>query len=471
MPGDATPIGAVLAGKYEIRRLLGQGGMGAVYEGSHVEIGKRVAIKLLDRALSANEEVEARFRQEARVASRVESEHVVQVFDVGDDATWGLYMVMEVLVGEDLAARIEREPVVAVPTALEIGKQAARGLAKAHAAGVVHRDLKPGNIFLATRDDGGLVVKLVDFGISKIVEEAARPGLTKHGSAVGTPQYMSPEQAQGLAVDGRSDLWSLGAVLYEILSGRCAYELLENYEQTIFSIVLRKPRPLSEIAPWVPPAVCALVERAMTHDLDGRVPDAATFARMCEEAQSALATEVSRPAIELVKRVPPRSAAPEPSSRVLSAEEPRVAPATIAAVAVRTGPAAATSSDLDVAHEVAAFAAPRVGRRFGAVLLVLAVLVVAGIGSKQWLRTPTDDPGKGERPALLAAPHAAEAGRLDRATPPSAAPSVGAPAPRIVPRAVAHGSSKARPVSSAKPAASVASPSDGEDDESVVDAE
>jgi len=289
-------IGAVLAGKYEVKRLIGKGGMGSVYEGLHVEIGKRVAIKLLETEHSRAEEIAARFRREGRAASRVESDHVVQVFDVGEDPVHGLYMVMEFLVGEDLAARLEREKLLDVPVALDIAWQAARGLAKAHAAGVIHRDLKPGNIFLAQRDDGSTVVKLVDFGISKLIVEAEGPrseeapksseprgAITRHGSAVGTPQYMSPEQAQGHPIDHRADVWALGAVLYEMLSGKQAYELLENYEQTIFAIVLRKPPPLAEVAPWVPASVIDIVQKALEHDLPQRIADCGVFARMLSE--------------------------------------------------------------------------------------------------------------------------------------------------------------------------------------------
>lgn len=279
-----SAIGATLAGKYEIRRLIGQGGMGAVYEGLHIEIGKRVAIKLLEAEHSRAEEIAERFRREGRAASRVESDHVVQVFDVGSDATHGLYMVMEFLEGEDLARRLEREKMIDLPMAIDIAWQAARGLAKAHAAGVIHRDLKPGNIFLVQRDDGSTAVKLVDFGISKLVAQEDQKGtITRHGSAVGTPQYMSPEQAQGFAIDHRTDVWALGCVLYEMLSGKQAYDLLENYEQTIFAIVLRKPPPLGDIAPWVPQPIIGIVNKALEHDVELRVPDCGTFARILAE--------------------------------------------------------------------------------------------------------------------------------------------------------------------------------------------
>jgi eukaryotic-like serine/threonine-protein kinase len=261
-----------------------------VYEGQHLDIGKRVAIKLLEAEHSKAEEIAARFRREGRAASRVESDHVVQVFDVGQDDTHGLYMVMEFLEGEDLARRLEREKVLDVALAIDIAWQAARGLAKAHAAGVIHRDLKPGNVFLSQKDDGSTAVKIVDFGISKLnlEEETLKGTITRHGSAVGTPQYMSPEQAQGFPIDLRTDVWALGCVLYEMLAGKQAYELLENYEQTIFAIVLRKPPALAEIAPWVPQPIAAIVAKAMEHDLELRIPDCGTFARLLAETSKSL---------------------------------------------------------------------------------------------------------------------------------------------------------------------------------------
>jgi serine/threonine-protein kinase len=224
-------VGTTIAGKYRLRSVLGVGGMGAVYEGEHLEIGKRVAIKVIDGRHAAYDEMAARFRREARAASAVESEHIVQVFDVGQDPAAGLYMVMELLSGEDLARRMERAGgSLPLEDVITIGVQAARALAKAHAAGVVHRDLKPANLFLVAREDGSLHVKILDFGISKLLRDEpesapqAAKALTREGAVIGTPQYMSPEQAQGLPVDSRTDVWSLAALLYEAIAGVPAYE-------------------------------------------------------------------------------------------------------------------------------------------------------------------------------------------------------------------------------------------------------
>jgi serine/threonine-protein kinase len=278
-------IGTTIAGKYAVKSLLGVGGMGSVYEGRHVEIGKRVAIKIIDGPAAQSSEVAARFRREARSASAVESEHILHIFDVGEDPELGLYMVMEFLEGEDLGARLAREQRLDPAVAMSIATQVARGLAKAHGANVVHRDLKPGNIFLTAREDGSLHAKIVDFGISKLTQEdpvlsTAGAKLTRVGTAIGTPQYMSPEQAQGLPnVDHRTDVWSLGTVLYEMLAGRAPYDDLPTYEQTIIQIVTRTPPPLLSVAPWVDPRLAAVVDGTLKHNPNERTPDAATLVR------------------------------------------------------------------------------------------------------------------------------------------------------------------------------------------------
>jgi len=286
-----TPIGAVLDGKYAIRRLIGRGGMGAVYEGEHLAIGRRVAIKLIDREHSRNEETAARFRREARAAGRVESSHIVHVFDVGNDPQFGVYLVMEFLKGEDLRRKLDRVEKLDPSFAIDFAHQSARGLAKAHAAGVIHRDLKPANIFLCARDDERATVKIVDFGVSKLVSreltDADKRAITRAGVTMGSPQYMSPEQVQGHEVDGRTDVWALGAVLYEMVAGRPAYPLLDSYEQTVLAIVLQEPPALRTIAPWVPENLVEVIERALEHDIEKRIPDCETFARLLNDISPA----------------------------------------------------------------------------------------------------------------------------------------------------------------------------------------
>jgi serine/threonine-protein kinase len=281
-------IGEVLAGRYRIERIIGEGGMGAVYEGKHTDIGKRVAIKLVHAVHMRHPEIEERFKREARSASAIESEHIVHIFDVGHDEKLGLFMVMEFLKGDDLAMVLAREGRLDPFSACAVTAQAAFGLEKAHEVGIIHRDLKPANVFLCSRDDGSVQVKLVDFGIAKFVREInqADPGkgLTRMGMAIGTPQYMSPEQAQGLPdLDHRTDIYSLGGVLYEALTGEPAVKSYDSYEMTIVEVITKRAPRVSETFPGVPPALDQLVADMMEPEPVDRIPDMATVrARILE---------------------------------------------------------------------------------------------------------------------------------------------------------------------------------------------
>lgn len=280
-------VGAIVAGKYRIRRVVGAGSMGVVCEAEHLEIGKRLAIKLIDASLAGMKDIAQRFRQEARAASLVESQHIVQVFDVGADDALGLYLVMEFLTGEDVAKLLVHEKRLPPDAAVRIAVQVARGLAKAHEAGVVHRDLKPANIFLCDREDDEPLVKILDFGISKVIDASraeSKLKLTRAGTVVGTPQYMSPEQAQGFSVDERTDVWALGLVLYEMLAGRPAYPEMPTYEQFIIHLVQNPPDPLRLVAPWVPAPLAQVVHEAIEHDLKQRIQSCADLGRRLLEA-------------------------------------------------------------------------------------------------------------------------------------------------------------------------------------------
>jgi serine/threonine-protein kinase len=292
-PGTvASAVGKVVKGRYALKRLIGEGGMGAVYEGEHIEIGRRLAVKLVHSGHARNPEIAARLKQEARATGTIESEHVVQVFDAGDDEELGLFIAMELLTGEDLEKTLSVQKRLAPKLAGQIAAQAARGLAKAHANGVVHRDLKPANVFLCEHEDGAVQVKLVDFGIAKLVRDATEADgsqkLTRVGRVIGTPQYMSPEQAQGLdTVDARTDVYSLGAVLYEMIVGEPPIAELATYEQTILRIVTRPAPRISEKMPNVDPKLDQLVADMMAADPGARPPDMrAVRARLAAVFQS-----------------------------------------------------------------------------------------------------------------------------------------------------------------------------------------
>jgi serine/threonine-protein kinase len=279
-----------VAGKYELVRLLGEGSMGAVYEGRHVDIGKRLAIKLIHPEFCESPEVVGRFRREARAASAVESDYIVQIYDFGRDEALGLYMIIEYLEGEDLEARLQRERWIDTQDTATLGMQVARGLAKAHAAGIVHRDLKPANIFLTRHDDGSLHAKILDFGISKFEPtwgpaSLAEPTLTAFGTTLGTPQYMSPEQCEGkLALDERTDVWSLCAVLYEMIAGEPAFHDAGGHIATMQRILREDVTPLGKRADWVPPALAHVIDAGLVRNRDQRIPNAAVLASRLVEA-------------------------------------------------------------------------------------------------------------------------------------------------------------------------------------------
>ena len=278
-------VGLTVGGKYEVRRVLGIGGMGVVCEAIHIDLGKRVAVKLIDKSMKESELIVARFKREARALGQIQSEHIVDVFDVGADARVGLYMVMEHLKGEDLQSRLERDKRLDVTSGVMMAHQMARGLEKAHEAGVIHRDLKPANVFLTTRDNGSMLVKLLDFGVSKVLNEVGGARITGSGAPIGTPLYMSPEQAEGKDdTDGRADIWSLGAVLYEALAGVPPFADRGSYHGTIVGILTSRPKLLHDAAPWVPPALATVIDAMLVHDRGARIKDATTVTKRLQEA-------------------------------------------------------------------------------------------------------------------------------------------------------------------------------------------
>jgi len=279
LPSDVPSlVDQIVAGKYRVLRLIGTGGMGTVWEGVHTTLGTRVAIKFIKPQFAEQKEARARFEIEARAAARLKTKHAVHVYDYGVSPEGLPYIVMEYLEGESLSdAIISRGWLPAAEVAQIIG-QAARALSKAHAAGVVHRDLKPDNIFLARTDEPveGLpfVVKLVDFGIAKMFDEPAQSGEaprsmggpTREGTVIGTPNFMAPEQlAVGGAPGPLTDLWSLGACTFAAMVGRLPFE-----GDVLGDIVLRvcaAPLPLpSKVNPEVPPGFDAWFMRACSRD-------------------------------------------------------------------------------------------------------------------------------------------------------------------------------------------------------------
>jgi serine/threonine protein kinase len=266
LTGPGNLLGQVLDGRYRIIRLLGEGGMGAIYEAEHTEIGRRVAIKILHAIFCSHPETVTRFRAEARAATRIGHPNIVEVTDSGTTADGRVYFVMELLAGVDLAHVMAQSRIVPADRALNITRQVCKALHAAHEAGIVHRDMKPENIFLAERDGQFDFVKVFDFGIAKNVElRRSDDRLTHPGIAMGTPEYMAPEQAVGKNVDRRIDVYATGAILYEMLTGHLPHEC-----DSMVEMLTRKtsdaPTPPRQFRPEIPEALEEVILRSLASD-------------------------------------------------------------------------------------------------------------------------------------------------------------------------------------------------------------
>jgi serine/threonine protein kinase len=265
-----TRVGRTAGGKYKLVRLLGEGGMGAVYEAQHAVVGRRFAIKFLHPELAGNIEIVARFQREAQAAGSLENENIAAVVDAGAADDGAPYLVMEYLEGEDLAHLLVRTGPLPVPRAAYIMIQACRGLAAAHERDIIHRDLKPENLFVCKRNDGSDLVKVLDFGIAKLHVGGSGTGLTHTGATMGTPFYMSLEQARGAKeVDHRSDIYSLGVILYEILSGAKPHPG-ESYNEILYHVISNEPSPLDSVRVGLPAGLAAVAHKAMAREAGDR---------------------------------------------------------------------------------------------------------------------------------------------------------------------------------------------------------
>lgn len=277
----ARAPGVVVATRYRLVRPLGVGGMGTVWLADDLLLDSQCALKLIDDDKAQSEEVRVRFAREAKVAAQLRGGHVVDVFEHGEWESTP-FIAMEYLQGEDLGTRLDREGVLDPATTYRIAAHIARALARAHAYGIVHRDLKPENVFLVQSDDGE-VAKVVDFGIAKHDAYSLRDKTTKTGSFLGTPYYVSPEQARGKSTDHRSDLWSLAVIVFQCMTGRPPFESEALGELMGLILYEDLPRP-SDVRPGITEAFDAWWQRAAKRDREERFQSAREFADSLGEA-------------------------------------------------------------------------------------------------------------------------------------------------------------------------------------------
>jgi eukaryotic-like serine/threonine-protein kinase len=444
----------VIAGKYRLERVLGAGGMGAVYLATHLELDSKVAVKFVHATIFQHPVVSARFLREARAVVQIESEHVARVLDVGRLPDGTPFMVMEYLDGQDLSEVLQRGT-LSVHDAVDYVIQACSAMSEAHAMGIVHRDLKPANLFLTYRRDRTPVIKVLDFGISKWDEpQAVNHALTNPSVLMGSPAYMSPEQLRNAgSVDHRTDIWSLGVILFELLGGQPAFTG-DGLPLLMMAIMQREPLALESLRTDIPPGLSEIIRRCLMKDPELRY-------QSVRELASALLPFAPRRSHWDIERM--SRAAGLGTSHLVHSSAPPTRPSQ-----VPSGPApsdvapghSGVTANTWVEDKPASGAAPRGGRERNktAKLTLLGLAALGGLGVATYLWLPVQDrepapEGVGTNSSSV--PIAADPTDTNVAIPsgaPSAAASVGvgnAPPPRTAPRV--SGSVSAPSASAADP--------------------
>jgi len=317
-PTSALAVGEILEGKYQVLRVIGEGGMGQVVEAKHLTLDRSVALKFLHRSVAEDREAVMRFFREARAAAALDSEHVVRVLDAGHlPNTEEPYIVLEYLNGCDLSKLARDRGRLPMQEAVDYVLQACEALSLAHAKGIVHRDIKPANLFLTQRADGSALVKVLDFGIAKIAEATPEPGVgeTSQNAIMGSPRYMAPEQLRSSKhVDARADVWAMGVTLFELLGGRAPF-VAESVPALCAAIFGEEPPTLSSVRPDLPEALSDVVMASLRKDPVDRTASMADFAKALAPFAGAKGAEIAERA-RRVSGCPPAAPAYSSSSNV-----------------------------------------------------------------------------------------------------------------------------------------------------------
>lgn len=346
--GAKDLVGQLIAERYHVMKKLGEGGMGQVYLAEHVKMGRRSAVKVMHQAMNSDADAVSRFNREASNAARISHPNVCAIYDFGETADGLIYLAMEFIEGQPLTDVVEQSGALAPARAGEIVRQVAAALDVAHDFGIVHRDLKPDNIMVTRTRDGADLVKVVDFGIAKAANNEAQK-VTKTGLVVGTPEYMSPEQLAGDKLDGRSDVYSLGLVAYNCLTGRLPFAA-ETAQETMILRLTDDPAPLAQAKPEVPwpPELQEVMDRVLARDARDRYATAGEFAkdfvRQIGRMPQTQVMEAGTQVVGAVKAAAGGATAQVPSTRIASAAEQRRGGATAAMPAAPVAPAAPAPS-------------------------------------------------------------------------------------------------------------------------------